>query len=89
MPQGNTKRGGDITNSIPYGRLIEKRAALEANLANLKITLRDKNPKVIKAKNDIKKVNDEIEGLKADAARRAKTISARRRQLPHSGRKMY
>ena len=70
-----TKSASAIENSIPYGQLVRRRAELEGKLANLKLTLRDKNPKVIRAKNDIAKLNDEIEKLRVSAASRAKNIS--------------
>ena len=69
------KRGADITNTIPYGQLIQKRATLSARLDNLKLTLRDKNPKVIKAKNDIAKIEEEIVNLRKNSVKRAKDAS--------------
>jgi len=72
--ENQKRRSGDITNSIPYGQLIQKRADLTARLENMKISFREKHPDIQKAKNDIKKVNEEIEKLKADASRRATNI---------------
>lgn len=78
------RRGAAIENTIPYGQLIQKRATLRARLDNLKITLRDKNPKVIKARTDIDKVEEEIANLRKNSARRAadaSKISERRAKL--------
>ncbi|NNE99594.1 MAG: hypothetical protein HKN25_11295 [Pyrinomonadaceae bacterium] len=70
----NTTQSSDVTNSVPYGRLIEKRASLTAKLENLRISFREKHPDITKVKNEIKEVNQEIEKLKADAKRRATNI---------------
>lgn len=66
----------DITNSIPYGQLIQRRAQLEGDLANMRREYREKHPKVIKAESDIKKLNEEIESLKSSAEKRAKSLSS-------------
>ncbi len=59
-----------IEDTPAYGQLVEKRAAFIAKLANLKLTLRDKNPKVIEAQNEIDKINDEIEALNKNTQKR-------------------
>ena len=51
-------------NDVAFAQLLQKRAELNAKLANLKLTLRDAHPKVQEAKNDIAKIEDEIENLK-------------------------
>ncbi|MGC2236826.1 MAG: GNVR domain-containing protein [Pyrinomonadaceae bacterium] len=61
-----------VEDSPPYVALITKRAELNSKLENLKITLREKHPEVIKAQNDIKKINDEIEELKKNTQARVK-----------------
>ncbi len=58
---GNTD---PLMSSPAYAQLLQKRAELNAKLENLKLTLRDVHPKVKEARNDIAKVNDEIENLK-------------------------
>ncbi len=64
-----------VEDTIPYGQLIQKRATLRAKLENLKLTLRDKHPEVIKAKNDIDKVNEEIENLRKSTQKRVNAAS--------------
>ncbi|MCW5960763.1 MAG: hypothetical protein KIS76_11425 [Pyrinomonadaceae bacterium] len=65
-----SNRAGDsvLLNSQPYAQLLAKRAELSGRLENLKLTLRDQHPKVQEARNDIAKVNDEIENLKRNQA---------------------
>jgi uncharacterized protein involved in exopolysaccharide biosynthesis len=53
-----------LMTSPAYAQLLQKRAELSSKLENLKLTLRDAHPKVQEARNDIAKVNDEIENLK-------------------------
>jgi DNA repair exonuclease SbcCD ATPase subunit len=62
--EANNDTSRILLNSQPYAQLIQKRAELSSKLENLKLTLRDVHPKVMEAKNDIAKVNDEIENLK-------------------------
>lgn len=57
------KRPNTLANSPAYAQLLQKRAELNSRLENLQLTLRDKHPEVVKAKNDIAKINDEIEKL--------------------------
>lgn len=70
-----------IEDTPAYSALKLKRAELTAKLQNLKITLREKHPDVIKGQNDIDKVNDEIEDLKNNTAARVKnaTVSGSRK----------
>ncbi len=61
----NTQNSPDpLMTSPAYAQLLQKRAELSSKLENLKLTLRDAHPKVQEARNDIAKVNDEIENLK-------------------------
>ncbi len=53
-----------LMTSPAYAQLLQKRAELNGKLENLLLTLRPAHPKVQEAKNDIAKVNDEIENLK-------------------------
>jgi len=61
--EGAGKRQNNLATSPAYAQLLQKRAELNSKLENLQLTLREKHPEVIKAKNDIEKVNDEIEKL--------------------------
>ncbi len=49
---------------------MQRRAELSSKLENLKLTLREKHPEVVKGQNDIEKVNDEIEALKKNTQKR-------------------
>ena len=74
----NREKQKDVTSveQLPaYVDLIKKRAELTANLENLKITLRDKHPKVIEAQNNIQQINNEIDKLKAGLQARAATVT--------------
>jgi len=73
-----------VEDSPAYVQLIGKRAELNSKLENLKISLREKHPEVIKAQNDINKVNDEIEALKKSTQIRVKdatSASSRKAEL--------
>ena len=73
-----------IEDSPAYIQLVSKRAEFNSRLANLKLTLTDKHPEVIKAKNDIEKVNDEIEALKKNTQKNiesATTQSSRKADM--------
>ena len=59
-----------IEDTPAYAQLVQKRAEFNAKLENLKLTLREKHPDVIKAQNEISKVNDEIEALKKNTQKR-------------------
>ena len=59
-----------IEDTPAYAQLVQKRAEFNAKLENLKLTLREKHPDIIKAKNEIDKVNDEIEALKKNTQKR-------------------
>ena len=71
-----------IEDSPAYVQLVQKRADLSSKLENLKLTFKEKHPDVIKAKNDIDKVNDEIEALKKITQKRVKTQLQRVRGKP-------
>ncbi len=64
-----------IEDTPAYAFLIQKRAELSSKLENLKLTLREKHPEVIKATNDIDKINDEINKLKQNVQARVKSAS--------------
>jgi polysaccharide chain length determinant protein (PEP-CTERM system associated) len=69
------KGATQIEDTPAYAQLVQKRAELTSKLQNLKLTLREKHPEVIKGQNDIDKVNDEIEKLKQNTQARVKTAS--------------
>ncbi len=73
--QEAVKGATQIEDTPAYAQLVQKRAELTSKLQNLKLTLREKHPEVIKAQNDIDKVNDEIEKLKQNTQARVKTAS--------------
>jgi len=70
-----------VEDTPTYVQLVGKRAELNSRLANLKLTLTDKHPEVVKAKNDIEKVNDEIQDLKKNTQRNIEsaTVAGSRR----------
>jgi uncharacterized protein involved in exopolysaccharide biosynthesis len=63
-------KASQIEDTPAYAQLIQKRAEYNARLENLKLTLREKHPKVIEAQNDIDKVEDELNALKSNTAKR-------------------
>ena len=65
-----------IEDTPAYAQLVQKRAELTAKLENLKLTLREKHPDVIKAQNDIDKINDELEALKKNTQARVNNALA-------------
>lgn len=65
----------DIEQTPAYAQLIQKRAELNAKLENLKLSLREKHPEVVKAKNDIDKINDEIENLRKSTQARVNSVT--------------
>lgn len=67
-----------IEDSPAYIQLISKRAELNSKLENLKTVrqLTDKNPSVIAAKNDVDKINEEIEALKQNTQIRVKDATS-------------
>ncbi len=73
-----------IEDSPAYVQLVAKRAELSSKLENLKLTLKEKHPDVIRAQNDVGKVNDEIEALKKSTQTRvndATSASSRKADL--------
>ena len=63
-------KAAQIEDTPAYAQLVQRRAELNAKLENLKLTLREKHPKVIEAQNDINKVEDELKALKVNTAQR-------------------
>ncbi|CAN5362470.1 hypothetical protein BH10ACI1_BH10ACI1_02810 [soil metagenome] len=72
--QDATRQASRIEDNPAYIALIQKRAELTSKLENLKTVRRltDKNPDVIAAKNDIAKMNEEIENLQKNTEQRVK-----------------
>lgn len=58
------EQASKIEDTPAYAQLIQKRAELTAKLENLKLTLKDKHPEVIETKNQIEKINEELENLR-------------------------
>jgi succinoglycan biosynthesis transport protein ExoP len=63
-----------VEDTPAYAQLIQKRAELRAKLEKLQTSLRDKHPDVVAAKNEIDKVNDEIEGLSKNTQKRIDNV---------------
>jgi polysaccharide chain length determinant protein (PEP-CTERM system associated) len=73
-----------IEDTPAYAQLVQRRAELSSKLENLKLSFKEKHPEVIKAQNDINKVNDEIEALSKNTQKRvqqANQSSARKAEL--------
>ena len=64
------KEATQIEDTPAYAQLVQKRAEFNAKLENLKLSLREKHPDVIKAQNEIDKINEEIEALKKNTQKR-------------------
>ena len=65
-----------VEDQPAYVQLIGKRAELSSKLENLRLTLKEKHPDVIKAQNDVNKVNEEIETLKKSTQTRVKDATS-------------
>ena len=65
-----------IEDSPAYVQLIGKRAELNSKLENLKLSLKGKHPDVIKAQNDVNKINDELDALKKNTQIRVKDATS-------------
>jgi polysaccharide biosynthesis transport protein len=81
-----TRQAARVEDNPSYIALIQKRAELSGKLENLKTVRRltDKNPDVIAAQNDIRKINEEIEALQKTTERRVKdanVTSSRKAEL--------
>ena len=80
--QSAVSQASRIEDTPAYAQLIQKRAELTAKLENLKTTLREKHPDVIKTGNEIDKVNDELKALakntqtRVEQANRASSLKA-------------
>ena len=59
-----------IEDTPAYAQLVQKRAELNSKLENLKLSFKEKHPEVIKAQNDINKINDELEALSKNTQKR-------------------
>ena len=59
-----------VEDTPAYAQLVQKRAELKSKLENLKLSFKEKHPEVIKAQNDIDKVEDEITGLSKNTQKR-------------------
>lgn len=79
--QDAVSQASRIEDSPAFIQLVGKRAELNSRLANLKLTLTDKHPEVVKARNDIDKINDELEALKKNTQERVKgaTVQSQRK----------
>jgi len=64
-----------VEDTPAYAQLIQRRAELNARLANLKKQYREKHPDVIQAQTDIEKIDDEIQKLAKGTDQRARLAS--------------
>ncbi len=59
-----------VEDTPAYAQLVQKRAELRSKLENLKLSFKEKHPEVIKAQNDIDKVEDELAALSKNTQKR-------------------
>jgi uncharacterized protein involved in exopolysaccharide biosynthesis len=64
------RQASRIEDTPAYAQLVQKRAELKAKLENLKLSFKEKHPEVIKAQNDIDKVEDEVAALSKNTQKR-------------------
>lgn len=72
--EDEVQKGARIEDTPAYAQLIRERAKLQGDLETFKSTLRDKHPKVVEAKNQIEKINEEIVGLQKNTDRRVADV---------------
>jgi polysaccharide chain length determinant protein (PEP-CTERM system associated) len=70
--QAAVSQASRVEDTPAYAQLIQKRAELTARLENLKLKLKDKHPDVIETRNQIEKVNDELDALAKNTDKRVK-----------------
>lgn len=70
--QDAVRQATRIEDTPAYAQLIQKRTELTAKLENLKTTLREKHPEIIKTKNEIEAVNNELAALSKNTQNRVK-----------------
>lgn len=68
--QDAVRQASRIEDTPAYAQLVQKRAELKAKLENLKLSFKEKHPEVIKAQNDIDKVEDEVTALSQNTQKR-------------------
>lgn len=69
------KGNADVTDTIAYGQLAQKRADLNGQLDTLLKMYKDAHPLVIAKKNEIKRVNDEVDLLMKSQGKRTADAS--------------
>ncbi len=82
--EDEVRKGSSIEDTPAYGQLIKDRAKLLGDLETFKATLREKHPKIVEAKNQIDKINDEIASLQKNTDRRVENVrksSSRKTEL--------
>jgi len=82
--QDAVRQASRIEDTPAYAQLVQKRAELNSKLENLKLSLREKHPEVVKAQNDIDKVNEELQALSKNTQKReqeATQMSSRKAEL--------
>ncbi len=77
-----------IEDTPAYAQLIQKRAELNAKLANLRKQFREKHPEVVQAEIEIQKINDELDKLARTTSQRVQQVNAsvsRKAELQRKG----
>ncbi len=77
-----------IEDTPAYAQLIQKRAELNAKLANLRKQFREKHPEVVQAEIEIQKINDELDKLARTTGQRVQQVNAsvaRKAELQRKG----
>jgi len=69
-----------IEDTPAYAQLVQKRAELKAKFENLKLSFKEKHPEVIKAQNDIDKVEDEVTALSKNTQKRVQQANQKSSQ---------
>ena len=72
--QSQMEQATRIEDTPAYAQLVQKRAELNSKLENLKLSFKEKHPEVVKAQNDIDKINDELNALSKNTKDRVEQV---------------
>ena len=73
--QDAARQASQIEDTPAYAQLVNKRAELSAQLDKLLKEFREKHPQVIAKKDEITRINEEIEGLRKNTDKRVQVAS--------------
>jgi polysaccharide chain length determinant protein (PEP-CTERM system associated) len=73
--QDAARQASQIEDTPAYATLVQKRAELSGQLDNLLKVFKEKHPDVVAKKNEITRINDEIEALKKNTDKRVQIAS--------------